>query len=165
MTTAKRGKENSNSGNAIDSEKIGKPAPETTKPKGAPNPVKKAKPTSAGVSWVSLLPLGSTNRPEEVSPRTDSVEGREIGSTRKHCPRRVNSCGGDYPRLFNGLALSGQFGFCKGTRAFKWFRWIDFRSDASELPAIARRRLFFCISFLKARTTKFIPSRELFRSR
>jgi hypothetical protein len=56
-----------------------------------------------------------------------------------------NSCGGDDPRLFNGLALSGQFGFCKRTRAFKWFRWIDFRSDASELPAITRRRLsFFC---------------------
>jgi hypothetical protein len=58
---------------------------------------------------------------------------------RKHCPRRVNSCTGDDPRLFNGLALSGQFGFCKGTIAFKWFRWIDFRSAASELPAIARR--------------------------
>lgn len=43
------------------------------------------------------------------------------------------------PRLLNGLALSGQFGFCKGARAFKWFRWIDFRSGASELPAIARR--------------------------
>jgi hypothetical protein len=38
------------------------------------------------------------------------------------------------------LGLSGQFGFCKGTIAFKWFRWIDFRSAASELPAIATAR-------------------------
>ena len=81
--------------------------------------------------------------------------------SRNDLPLFLNSCGGDDPRLLNCLASQVSSGSARAPEPSSGSGVIDFRSDASELPAIARRLHVL----LKGSNNQIYSSRELFRSR
>ena len=82
-------------------------------------------------------------------------------SLRQHCPRRVNSV----VAMIHGFSMAWHSqvssGSARAPDPSSGSGVIDFRSDASELPAIARRLHLL----LKGSNNHIYHSRELFRSR